>query len=291
MASSRSCMSRPALAGGQAVDVLGGVDQRGDLVVVEVVREGELEQDAVDRWSELSSRSRPASSSGAGRRASSWWKDSMPTSARVLALHAHVDRGSRIVAHQHGRQPGRDGQLLQPPAPPFRLTRAATAFPSMITHGGRPLRRASSAARSRPSACARSRRAAKRTTTRPPGSTPMTTPSPKWACITSSPSREDRARAGRLGRRGAGRAPGGGRLAADGTLLLAVGQVGRDLVDEAAAQVPVAVAEQGAGARVGEVELALGARDAHVGQPSLLLQVARLDRPRSAGTRRPPCRS
>src|ERR671923_274081 len=29
---------------------------------------------------------------------------------------------------------------------------------------------------------------AKRTTTRPPGSTPTTTPSPNWACTTSSPS-------------------------------------------------------------------------------------------------------
>ena len=110
---------------------------------------------------------------------------------------------------------------------------------------------------------------------------PTTTPSPNCACTTSSPSANE-ARLPppprrRLGRRGAA-APGGRRGRAGGRVLVAVGELDRDLVDEAAAQVPVAAAEQRARARVREVELALGARDAHVGEPALLLEVARLDR-------------
>ena len=59
----------------------------------------------------------------------------------VLALHAHVDRGGRIVAHQDVASPGVTGQLLDLLRHPL-ATRAATALPSMIRAGSR-LRRAS----------------------------------------------------------------------------------------------------------------------------------------------------
>src|ERR687898_982038 len=74
-------------------------------------------------------------------------------------------------------------------------------------------------------------------------------------------------------------APGGRRGGPSRRLLVAVGELDRDLVDEAAAQVPVPPAEEHAGPRVREVELALRACDSHVGEPPLLLEVARLDRP------------
>ena len=83
--------------------------------------------------------------------------------------------------------------------------------------------------------------------------------------------------AARLGR-GCAAAPGGRGGGPCRRLLVAVGELDRDLVDEAAAQVPVAPAEEHARAGVREVELALRAGDPHVGEPALLLEVARLDR-------------
>ena len=111
---------------------------------------------------------------------------------------------------------------------------------------------------------------------------PTTTPSPNWACTTSSPSENEARPPPPPRRRGSGAdAPppqrGRGRRPGRG-LLVAVGELHRDLVDEAAAQVPVAPAEEHPRARVREVELALRAGDPHVGEPPLLLEVARLDR-------------
>src|SRR5918994_1423522 len=73
--------------------------------------------------------------------------------------------------------------------------------------------------------------------------------------------------------------PRSGGCRAGWRVLVAVGELHGDLVDEAAPHVPVAVAKQEPRARVRQVELPLGARDAHVGQAALLLEVARLDRP------------
>ena len=153
-------------------------------------------------------------------------------------------------------------------------------------------------ARSRPSACAPAS-PAKRTTTIPPGSTPVTTPSPKVAWTTSSPMRNDRAGASSL--RGPRRWPpprpprtrrarSPGRPARDARRL--VGQLARDLVEEARAT-PKARAppNEVAPPREGQVEVAHRPRDADVGEPALLLDVALVDRARGAGTRRPPCRS
>ena len=72
--------------------------------------------------------------------------------------------------------------------------------------------------------------------------------------------------------------PCGRRGRAGGRVLVAVGELHRDLVDEAAAHVPVARAEEEPRARVGQVELPLRARDADVREPALLLEVPRLDR-------------
>src|SRR4051812_28198517 len=57
---------------------------------------------------------------------------------------------------------------------------------------------------------------------------------------------------------------------------LAVGQVVRDLVDEAARHVPLAPAEQRPRTRVRDVELLPRARDADVAEPPLLVEIASL---------------
>src|SRR5947209_11399398 len=63
-------------------------------------------------------------------------------------------------------------------------------------------------------------------------------------------------------------------------LGLVVGQLRGDLVDEAAAQAVHARTEDVAGARITEVEVALGAGDADVAEPALLLEPALVQRPR-----------
>src|SRR5204862_7024474 len=63
-----------------------------------------------------------------------------------------------------------------------------------------------------------------------------------------------------------------------GVAHLAVGELVGDLLEKAARHVPVAPPEQRALPRVGHVELALRARDPHVAEPPLLVEVARLDR-------------
>ena len=76
-------MSRPALTGVSPSTSLRGIDQRDELVLVEVVGQRQLEQDAVDARVGVELRaSRSASSSGSTSPGTSWWKDSMPTSAQ-----------------------------------------------------------------------------------------------------------------------------------------------------------------------------------------------------------------
>src|SRR5690606_499839 len=53
-------------------------------------------------------------------------------------------------------------------------------------------------------------------------------------------------------------------------------QVGRDLVEEPAGRVVLGAAEQRAAPRVGEVQPAAGAGDAHVGEAALLLELVGL---------------
>src|SRR5919202_940472 len=103
---------------------------------------------------------------------------------------------------------------------------------------------------------------AKRTTTMPPGSVAVTTPSPNAACTTSSPMRNTWA-ASAAGTASAPLPPRG-----------LVGELAGDLVDEARAHAERLGAEAVAPAGVGERELAHRARDADVGEPALLLERA-----------------
>src|ERR687898_1662322 len=90
------------------------------------------------------------------------------------------------------------------------------------------------------------------------------------------------ARLGRRGRRGRPRGDAAGARGAPDSHRVAVGLVGelaRDLVDEARPQAVGLAAEDVALARVGQVEVAHRAGDADVGQPPLLLQPALVERP------------
>src|SRR5919108_4685665 len=233
------------------------------------------------RSSALRSRIRLASVSGETSPPGSWWNDSMPTSAessRFIRTYM-ADAGSsptRIVA-----SPGFRAMAPTPRATRSR-TRAATALPSMTRALTVPQRFAAT----RPSSLLEGRivghQLAFAPVAREPhhnesaGLHPGDPPLAKVRVYDVLAESERRARAGRLGDRRP--APCGGRVRAGGRLLVTVGELHRDLVDEAAAHVPVAPAEEAARARVGEVQLALGPGDPDVAEPPLLLDVARLDR-------------
>ena len=72
---------QPGVDGREAVDVLGRVDQRDELVLVEVVGQRELQQDAVDALVGVQVAQQPGELVGRASAPSSWWNDSMPTSA------------------------------------------------------------------------------------------------------------------------------------------------------------------------------------------------------------------
>ena len=88
----------------EAVHVLGRVDPVQDLLAVDVLRQRELDQDAVDRWVGVEPvddrrAARPRTSSPAG--------GSSPSACRLPrtpSLGAHVDGARRVVAHEHGRE-------------------------------------------------------------------------------------------------------------------------------------------------------------------------------------------
>ena len=138
------------------------------------------------------------------------------------------------------------------------------------------------------------RRSARRRSRR--GSTPVTTPSPKAAWATSSPIRNCGAALGGAlalggqpaGRRRPPRPAAAGRARAPRSctgcrsraVVVAVGQLGRDLVEEAAAQAEALGAEQRAPPRVGQRQRAHRARDADVAEPPLLLERALVERAR-----------
>ena len=77
---------------------------------------------------------RRAAPPGRRRRRARGGRTRMPTSARVLALHPHVDRGGGVVADEDRRQPRRRRPHLgdSPRRRPARAPRAATALPSII---------------------------------------------------------------------------------------------------------------------------------------------------------------
>ena len=128
-ASSRPCMSRPALVGGEAVHVLGGIDQRDELVLVEVVRQGQLQQDAVDALVVVEGADQPRELLGCHVRPGLVMERLDAHLGRVLALHPHVDGRGRVVAHEdrgEARAPAelghlaRDLRLARAPPPPCR---------------------------------------------------------------------------------------------------------------------------------------------------------------------------
>ena len=129
-----------------------------------------------------------------------------------------------------------------------------------------------------------------RTTTRPPGSSPVTTPSPNLTWVTSSPTEKLADGPGAAGAEGgalgapphevrASPAPHARRAAGAG-LGVGVGERRGHLADEPAGHVPLASAVQRAGAGVRQEQLLARACDAHVDQAPLLLDVTRLDRAR-----------
>ena len=141
--------------GGEAVDVLGRVDQPDELVLVEVVGQRQLEQDAVhavvgvqvaDQLGELLRR----------HVAAGLVVERLDAHlGGVLALHAHVDGGGRVVADQDRREAR------------LAVHRIDLALHLLADLGGDRLAvddlgaqggYAASAARSPPSACARSGR-------------------------------------------------------------------------------------------------------------------------------------
>ena len=116
---SRPCISRPALVGRQPVHVLGRVDQRRQLGVVQVVGQRQLEQDAVDArvGVQLGDQRRQVLARHVATRLVVEGLDAHL--GAVLALHAHVDGRGRVVAHQHGGQARASGPRTR--WPPYAL--------------------------------------------------------------------------------------------------------------------------------------------------------------------------
>ena len=103
--------SRPALIGVQPVDVLGGVERVHDRVGVQVVRQRQLAEDAVDLVVrvQLGDQGQQVllGDVAGGLVVVGGDADLL---AR-LALAPHVDRRGRVVAHQDGRQARRAAEV------------------------------------------------------------------------------------------------------------------------------------------------------------------------------------
>ena len=132
-ASSRPCMSRPGVGGGEAVHVLRRVDQADELVLVQVVGQRELEEDAVhplvrvqpaDQLRQLVrlTRRRPA------RGGTTRCRPRRSPRASCARRRRRPDRRRR------GSSPGRAcGPSSRPPRLTSSRTLAAIALPSMIS--------------------------------------------------------------------------------------------------------------------------------------------------------------
>ena len=157
--------------GRQPVDVLGRVDRGDHGVLVDLRRAAEAGPGSRPPSSSAFSSSTSASSSSWEVEASSpWWIERIPTSSVCLRLLRDVDVRGGVVADEHRRQargaaaacgrelrsPPRRRAREPRPRPPCRRSPSRSRLASAAT-----LR---SAARSRPSACARSPSPANRTT-------------------------------------------------------------------------------------------------------------------------------
>ena len=78
----------PEVHGVQAVDVLVGVDGEQRALLVEAVRQRDLDQERVDGGVLVERRTAASTSSGGGRTARWTWCDSMPISAQSSCLSA-----------------------------------------------------------------------------------------------------------------------------------------------------------------------------------------------------------
>ena len=134
---SRPWTSRPAFVGREPVDVLRRVDRGRGTRRVEVAGQRQLDDDAAHRRVGVQLARRPrAAPPGRCRSGSSRPIERDADLGARPVLAGHVDLRGRVVADQHGRQPGRRaafgdelrhvlGDLLPGSA-------AATALPSMI---------------------------------------------------------------------------------------------------------------------------------------------------------------
>ena len=136
---------------------------------------------------------------------SPWWTERIPTSSQAWCLLRDVDLRGRVVADDHRRQGRHPAGLLarrrrRRPAP----ARAPRRRPPCRRSSAPPPATASGSGRSRPSACARSRRRRSGRRPRRPARPPVTTPSPKLAWTTSSPVCSSSAGPGSIGCAGVG---------------------------------------------------------------------------------------
>ena len=135
--------SRPALVGGEPVDVLGRDRAPRSRVLVDAVGKRQLDQDPVDLVVAVELADQLEQLLLGDRAVRPWWIERIPTSSAGLVLAAHVDRGGGVVADQHGGEPGRAaelrGELLDLAArpargprrrPPCRRSRVAATQPA-----------------------------------------------------------------------------------------------------------------------------------------------------------------
>ena len=255
------CMSRPAFTGVSPSTSLSGSISRDHRVAVDLRRHGSWSRMPCTASSAFSSAISSASSSWVVSAGSSWWNDVHARLARTpcaCCARRSARRGRRPRGSWRARAACRAARRA--PRPRAR-TRSRTSCGDRLA--------VDDAARSSHASSLLQRRVVRHQLalgavggeahdTRPPGSSPVTTPSPSVACTTSSPTRERGARLCGCGGRGrARRRRSRPSAAARPTELLALRRSARPGSRRGSGSaVPVARAVEGALARVGHVELA-----------------------------------
>ena len=177
-------------AGGQPVHVLVGIDRRDHRVLVDLLGQRDLDEDPVDLVVGVQLADQAEELVLRGRGIEAVVDGAHPDLLGALSLVGDVHLGGGVVADQHGGEARHaagmgvrelldltgDPRCGPRPQPPCRR------YPR-----GQPAIQPFEAARSQPSACARSRLRRTGRPARCPDSTPITTPSPKLAWTTSSP--------------------------------------------------------------------------------------------------------
>ena len=147
IASSRLCMRRPAFAVVSPSTSLAGSISPTNSVLVQVVGQRELEQDAVDAIVGVQAADQLGELIGRHVAARLVVERLDADLGRVLPLHAHVDRGGRVVADEDGGEPGLAVQALDlAPDLLAHLGGDRLAVDDLGAHGRRePIRRAAPA--------------------------------------------------------------------------------------------------------------------------------------------------